>query len=83
MDEAALQNSIRAGFSGNDPVEKMGLFGMGFNIATARLGGRTEIRTGTKDCDEWLVVVIDFKELEASGKFRSSYQTRSKIDGRE
>ena len=33
-----LQNAVRAGYTSNDPIGNLGLFGMGFNIATARLG---------------------------------------------
>lgn len=64
-----LEKSLKAGFSGNDPVEKMGLFGMGFNISTARLGGRTEVVTSTRDNPNFLKVVIDFNELERNRKF--------------
>jgi len=38
MSLETLENALRAGWSGNDPLSKLGLFGMGFNIATARLG---------------------------------------------
>ena len=30
-----LQNAVRAGYTSNDPIGNLGLFGMGFNIATA------------------------------------------------
>lgn len=69
MTSEQLSKSLKAGFSGNDPVDKMGLFGMGFNISTARLGARTEIITCTKDSDHFLRATIDFSELEASGHF--------------
>jgi hypothetical protein len=64
-----LSKSLTAGFSGNSPIDKMGLFGMGFNISTARLGNRTEVITSTKDSDEFLKVTIDFQELETKGHF--------------
>lgn len=38
-----LQNAVRAGYSSNDPIGNLGLFGMGFNISTARLGEVTTI----------------------------------------
>ena len=38
MSRETLEKAVRAGWSGNDPVSNLGLFGMGFNIATARLG---------------------------------------------
>lgn len=64
-----LQNAVKAGYSGNDPVDKMGLFGMGFNISTARLGRRTEVWTTTADSPDWIRVTIDFDELERRQTF--------------
>lgn len=68
MSLAQLNDSLKAGFSHNNSVDKMGLFGMGFNIATARLGARTEILTTRKGDENWLKVVIDFHDLENSTK---------------
>jgi hypothetical protein len=64
-----LEKSIKAGFTANNPIDKMGLFGMGFNISTARLGSRTEVITSTIDSEDFLKVTIDFHELETAGKF--------------
>lgn len=44
-----LQNAVRAGYSSNDPIGNLGLFGMGFNISTARLGEVTTIMTTRRD----------------------------------
>lgn len=76
MTTEALEKSVKAGYSGNDPVQKLGLFGMGFNIATARLGRRTEVWTITPDAPEWTGLVIDFDELEREGKFQVPRRTR-------
>jgi hypothetical protein len=38
MTAEVLERAVRAGWSGNNPIDDLGLFGMGFNIATARLG---------------------------------------------
>jgi hypothetical protein len=73
-----LEKAIKAGYSGNDPVEKMGLFGMGFNISTARLGRRTEIWTTRADSAEWVGVVIDFDDLEKALTFKAPLTTRRK-----
>lgn len=73
-----LSNSLRAGFSNNSPVDKMGLFGMGFNISTARLGGRTEIITSRPDDTHFSKVVIDFKELEKMSQFKAPITQVSK-----
>jgi hypothetical protein len=40
-----LQNALRAGWTSNDRHGHLGLFGMGFNIATARMGNITRVRT--------------------------------------
>jgi hypothetical protein len=73
-----LRNAVRAGYSGNDPVGKMGLFGMGFNISTARLGRRTEVWTTTRDAAEWTGIIIDFEELEKTGSFQAPLSTKPK-----
>ena len=78
MTEEELSKSVRAGYSGNDPVEKLGMFGMGFNIATARLGKHTEVWTTTAESDEWLGVEIDFDKLEDSGAFHAPRLERKK-----
>ena len=64
-----LQNAAKAGFSSNDPVHNLGLFGMGFNIATARLGDETTFLSATKDSSDWVGIRISFDELNKSGKF--------------
>ena len=78
MTEETLRNAVRAGYSGNDPIAKMGLFGMGFNIATARLGKRTEVWTTTSDSESWIGVIIDFAELEKSGTYEAPLTIKPK-----
>ncbi len=75
-----LSEAVRAGYSGNDPVEKMGLFGMGFNISTARLGRRTEVWTSTKESPDWTGIVIDFDELERKATFEAPIKSKPKSD---
>src|SRR5262245_52691274 len=41
-----LNNALRAGWTSNDRFGQLGLFGVGFNIATARLGQVAVVRTG-------------------------------------
>ena len=78
MTQEQLEKAVKAGYSGNDPIEKMGLFGMGFNISTARLGRRTEIWTTTRDQDHWISVTIDFDELERVSSFEAPIQEVAK-----
>lgn len=73
-----LMNAVRAGYSGNDPVEKMGLFGMGFNISTARMGRRTEVWTTKVDDADWTGIIIDFDSLERQKTFHAPMENRRK-----
>lgn len=58
-----LQSAAKAGYSSNDPIHTLGLFGMGFNIATARLGDETLFLSATADGEEWVGIRINFEEL--------------------
>ena len=80
MSLSTLHNAVKAGYSGNDPVEKMGLFGMGFNISTARLGRRTEVWTTTSDAAAWTGLIIDFDELERSKTFHAPIREQAKTE---
>jgi hypothetical protein len=75
-----LQNAVKAGYSGNDPVDKMGLFGMGFNISSARLGRRTEVWTTTTESSDWVRIIIDFEELERRQTFHAPIENIPKSD---
>ena len=73
-----VANSVKAGFSGNDPLGKLGLFGMGFNIATARLGRKTRIKTTRATDTVWLVLELDLDEMQTKGLFRAQVRYESK-----
>ena len=55
MGKEALERSLQAGYSSNARYGSLGLFGMGFNIATARLGTVTEVKTTREGDPDWLV----------------------------
>lgn len=59
-----LEKSIRAGYSGKHRHGSLGLFGMGFNIATARLGNITTVSTTKAGSGERYTVTIDFLEMQ-------------------
>ncbi|MGW4367677.1 ATP-binding protein [Nocardia takedensis] len=63
MDRDRLERAVRAGWSGNDAHDKLGLFGMGFNVATARLGRRTRVLTTRQGDREWIGVDIDLDRI--------------------
>ena len=80
MSFGTLENAVKAGWSGNDTLHSLGLFGMGFNIATARLGLVTEVWTSRAGDPEQVGVRIDLEELRATRKFKVPRQTRPKVD---
>lgn len=64
-----LNNAMRAGWSGNDPFNQLGLFGLGFNVATARLGTVCKVLT-TRDGDAaWHGVEINLFQLRSQAEF--------------
>jgi hypothetical protein len=80
MTAAVLEQAVRAGWSGNNPIDNLGLFGMGFNIATARLGSVTEVWTTRKGDQDWHGLTIDFDELRRQRHFRTPHLLRPKVD---
>lgn len=83
MSQAALQNALRAGFSGNSRYGSLGLFGMGFNIATARLGARTEVKTTRAGDEYWLITEINFRDLQRRESFVVPVRREPKDDPNE
>jgi hypothetical protein len=69
MSPEQLQASLSAGTSGKQRFGSLGLFGMGFNIATARLGVLTEVRTGRKGDDKWVIATIDLRAMQRESTF--------------
>ena len=80
MNPETLENAVRAGWTGNDPINNLGMFGMGFNIATARLGSVTQVWTTQKGDSDWCGLEIDFDKLGRQRDFRTPRLTRPKVD---
>lgn len=80
MTPETLERAVKAGWSDNNPIDSLGLFGMGFNIATARLGSLTEVWTTREGDSEWHGLAIDFDELRRNGHFRTAHLRRPKPD---
>ena len=81
MTLSQLKSAVKAGFSGNDPTNKLGLFGMGFNIATAKLGKVTTVTTARKEDENWTCLKIDFDEMMRTGKFQAKRWFEPKVGG--
>lgn len=69
MGEDELERSVRAGHSGKNRYGSLGLFGMGFNIATARLGSVTTVTTTQLGFSEALSTTIDFADIQSRESF--------------
>lgn len=80
MSPETLERAVSAGYSGNNPIDNLGLFGMGFNIATARLGSVTEVWTTKQGDPEWHGLSIDFDQLRRQRHFRTAHLRRPKVD---
>jgi hypothetical protein len=80
MSKETLEHAVRAGWTGNSPLANLGLFGMGFNIATARLGLVTEVWTSRAGDPVEIGIRIDFDELRSQRGFNVPPQTRTKVD---
>ena len=83
MSPKILETAVRAGWSGNTPMDSLGMFGMGFNIATARLGTVTTVWTTRRDDAEWHGLKIDFNALQQQKHFRTAHLKREKVDPHE
>lgn len=59
-----LEHAVRAGWSSNNMHDKLGLFGMGFNVSTARLGRRTQVLTTRQGDPDWIGVDIDLDQIK-------------------
>ena len=82
MTAERLEKAVRAGWSGNSPIDSLGMFGMGFNIATARLGTVTTVWTSQPGDSEEHGLQIDFDELRKQGHFRTPRLIRTKVDSK-
>lgn len=78
MTETQLENAVKAGFSSKNTSANLGLFGMGFNVATSRLANTVQVWTSTPGMDEEIGVRIDLKEMKKSGSFTRPKMTRPK-----
>jgi hypothetical protein len=63
MDLETLANAVSAGWTKNARYGSLGLYGMGFNIATARLGRVATVRTTRAGDPAWTVITLDLDQL--------------------
>lgn len=70
MSDEGLELALRAGATTKARYGTLGLFGMGFNIATARLGMSTAVITATASDQMARKAVVDFGKMQRSESFR-------------
>lgn len=75
-----LQSAVSNGWSGNSLIDDLEFFGMGFNVAAARLASNTEVWTTRRGETEWHGLEIDFDRLCQQGHFRTAHKLCSKLD---
>jgi len=63
------EKALKAGYSGNNPYDSLGLFGMGFNISTGKLGRITRFLTARKEDTEAIEVIVDLEKIGQSRNF--------------
>lgn len=73
-----LEKAVKAGWTSKNGAESLGLYGMGFNIATARLGQVTRIWTTTSGSTQWHGIEIDLAKLAQREDFKIPLLTRPK-----
>lgn len=70
MTLAQVEDALRAGYSSKHRYGSLGLFGVGFNIATGKLGRTTTLVTARADDDFAVKVELDLVNLRKSGNFK-------------
>lgn len=75
-----LTGAVSAGWTTNARYGKLGLFGMGFNIATARLGNTTTVRTTRAGDPDWVSVTLDLREMASNDNFEVPIIREAKDD---
>lgn len=69
MSPVQTERALKAGFSGNNPYDSLGLFGMGLNIATGKLGATTKILTARKEDTQAVEVVVDLIQIQRNKNY--------------
>jgi hypothetical protein len=76
-----IANAMRAGYSSKVKYGTLGLFGMGFNIATSKLGRVTTVISARAADDFAVKVELDIPKLLSHGSFKVEAETISKPPG--
>lgn len=75
-----LESAVGNGWTGSNLIDDLELFGMGFNVATARLASSAEVWTTRRGETEWHGLEIDFDKLCRQRHFRTEHLLSPKPD---
>lgn len=76
MDDKALLEAVRLGWSSRAP--RSSTLGLGFNIATSRLGSHITVRTARPQAADWTVLTIDLHSVARGAEWRMPVSTEPK-----
>ncbi|WP_340686703.1 ATP-binding protein [Amycolatopsis coloradensis] len=74
MSLEAVTKAISAGWTSNARHGALGLFGMGFNISTARLGRHTTVVTSREGDTHWVEVVLNLAEIANTERYQAPFR---------
>lgn len=74
-------NAVTAGFSGHDnPVDRLGLYGMGFNISTAKLGQQTKFISKQLNDEDSFKITVDIPKMITEKSFDAAIESVKKSE---
>lgn len=82
MTHSQLERALSAGDSSKNTTSSLGLFGMGFNLATSKLANTVEVWTSTSDDDKEIGAIIDLREMVKEDTFKREKLYREKKEGK-
>ncbi|WP_035851038.1 ATP-binding protein [Kitasatospora azatica] len=81
LSEEQIADSMRAGFSSKNHFDTLGLFGMGFNIATGKLGRITRVVSARAQDPHAIQVTLDLPKLIQEQSFAAEAEQVPKPPG--
>ena len=81
LDRIGLMRALSAGYSTQAKFGGLGLFGVGFNIATGKIGCRTVVTTARAQDDFATRATLDLPEMSMQGDFKPPNETIPKPEG--
>ena len=70
LNHEQAEKALRVGFSGNNPYDSLGLFGMGFNISTGKLARITRFMTARLENERAIEITVDLEAIKESRSFK-------------